>query len=134
MPRFIYCRLNDIFSLIMTFHMGYEFLYQINKNVSTFKYHLQGVWIILVYFSNIKVVFFSFCGSPKFYLCCTKFNAKSFFPFFCCSCYILIGKFLGIFKAQKSGIFFLTFTINSTINLMNGSHHHERERILLILI
>ena len=42
MPRFFYCRLNDIFSLIMTFRIGFEFLYQINKNVSTFKYYLEG--------------------------------------------------------------------------------------------
>ena len=42
MPRFIHCRLNDIFSLIMTFRIGFEFLYQINKNVSTFKYYLEG--------------------------------------------------------------------------------------------
>ena len=95
MPRFIYCRLNDIFSLIMTFRMKYEFLYQINKNVSTFKYYLVGgvkhIGILWQYQSSF--FFLLFVGHPNVIYAAPSLLLKVF-SFFCGSCHILIHVFL----------------------------------------
>ena len=87
MPRFIYCRLNDIFSLIMTFRIGFEFLYQINKNVSTFKYYLEGG--VKLYWCTLAISnFLLFVGHPNVIYAAPSLKLKVF-SFFCGSRYIL---------------------------------------------